>query len=126
MRFCTVVNCMDGRVQLPVISYLQKRFKVMNVDCITEAGPNLILAENKNIKSIRSIFDRLKISIENHKSVGVAVIGHYDCAGNPAPKEEQIQHIQTSVKQIRKKYDSIEVIGLWVDREWKVREVTEN
>ncbi len=126
MEFCSVINCMDGRVQLPVIKYLQKRFKVKHVDCITEAGPNLILSENKNIESIRSIFERLKISIENHKSGGVAVIGHYDCAGNPAPKEEQIQHIQTSVKQIRKKYDSIEVIGLWVDREWKVREVTEN
>ncbi|RKX75878.1 MAG: hypothetical protein DRP87_13470 [Spirochaetes bacterium] len=43
-RFCTVVNFMDGRVQLAVIKYLQRRFDVDYVDTITEPGPNLILA----------------------------------------------------------------------------------
>ncbi|MHA1252503.1 MAG: carbonic anhydrase, partial [Candidatus Helarchaeota archaeon] len=28
MKFCTVINCMDGRVQIPVINYLRKRFNV--------------------------------------------------------------------------------------------------
>jgi hypothetical protein len=36
---------MDGRVQLPVIDYLRKRFGVEHVDSVIEAGPNLILAE---------------------------------------------------------------------------------
>ncbi|MHC5086790.1 MAG: carbonic anhydrase, partial [Planctomycetota bacterium] len=27
MSFCTAINCMDGRVQLPVIPFLQNRFK---------------------------------------------------------------------------------------------------
>ena len=40
MSFCTVVNCMDGRVQLPVIRYLQERFEVPYVDSITEVGPS--------------------------------------------------------------------------------------
>ena len=48
MKFYTVINCMDGRVQLPVIKYLQKRFNVEYVDSITEAGPNLVLSEHKN------------------------------------------------------------------------------
>ncbi|MGI9568583.1 MAG: carbonic anhydrase, partial [Desulfobulbia bacterium] len=34
MRFCSVISCMDGRVQLPVIRYLQKRFNVDYVDSI--------------------------------------------------------------------------------------------
>jgi len=46
MRFCTVINCIDGRIQLPVIEYLKIRFNVEYVDTITEAGPNLILSEN--------------------------------------------------------------------------------
>lgn len=117
---------MDGRVQLPVIRYLKKRFKVKYVDCITEAGPNLILSDNTKIESVRAIFDRLKISIVNHKSVGVAVVGHNDCAGNPASYEEQINHIRTAVKRIRQQHSSIEIIGLWVDRKWEVHEVTEN
>jgi len=40
MIFCTAVNCMDGRVQLPVINYLKERFSANYVDMITEPGPN--------------------------------------------------------------------------------------
>ena len=97
MRFCSVINCMDGRVQLPVIRYLQKRFNVDFVDSITEAGPNLILSEAKKASSTQAIFERLKISVENHHSVGVAIVGHHDCAGNPAPKDDQIEQIKKAI-----------------------------
>ncbi len=125
MRFCTVINCMDGRVQLPVIKYLLKRFNVDFVDSITEAGPNLILSEQKDHVSIQSIFERLNISIENHNSVGVAVVGHHDCAKNPASKEEQIIHIQKAIQLIRQHYKDLEIIGLWVDENWEVHEIEE-
>ena len=123
MGFCTAINCMDGRTQLPVIKYLQKRFNVEHVDSINEPGPNLILTEEKDTALIRSIFDRLKISIENHNSVGVAIVGHHDCAGNPAPKEEQIEQVRKAIQTVRKEYERIEIIGLWVDENWEVREV---
>ena len=123
MRFCSVINCMDGRVQLPVIRYLQERFNVDYVDSITEAGPNLILTETKKTSSTQAIFERLKISIENHHSVGVAIVGHHDCAGNPAPKNDQIVHLQKAIQSIRQQYENIEVIGLWVDKNWEVQEI---
>ena len=123
MRFCSVINCMDGRVQLPVIRYLQKRFNVDYVDSITEAGPNLILTEAKKASSTQAIFERLKISVENHHSVGVAIVGHHDCAGNPAPKNDQIVHLQKAIQSIRQQYENIEVIGLWVDKNWEVHEI---
>lgn len=123
MRFCTVINCVDGRVQLPVIRYLQKRFDVDYVDSITEAGPNLLLSENKNTRSIQAIFDKLKISVNKHHSVGLAIAGHHDCAGNPAPQDRQIIHVQAAVKLIQQKYDDIEIIGLWVDENWEVHEI---
>ncbi len=123
MRFCTAINCMDGRVQLPVITYLQKRFKAEYVDSITEPGPNLILSDGKKTALIQSILDRLKISIENHNSVGVAIIGHPDCAGNPAPEDDQIIHIQKAINTLRQQYKSVEIIGLWVDENWEVHEV---
>ena len=126
MRFCTVINCMDGRVQLPVIRYLQKRFNVEYVDSITEAGPNLILSEEKSITSIQSILERLKISIEHHNSVGVAIVGHHDCAGNPVPQNDQIIHIQKAIQFLRQQYENIEIIGLWIDKNWEVHEVIEN
>ena len=126
MRIWTVINCMDGRVQLPAIRYLQKRFNVEYVDSITEPGPNLILAEEKSITSIESILERLRISIENHNSVGVAIVGHHDCAGNPAPQSDQIIHTQKAAQFLRQQYENIEIIGLWIDKNWKVHEVTEN
>ena len=115
MSFCTVINCMDGRVQLPVIKYLQERFSVDYVDSITEPGPNLILAQQTNIDIMESIFNRLKISVDHHGSVGIAVAGHYDCAGNPAAKEQQTVHTLDAIRCIKSRYSDCEIIGLWVD-----------
>jgi hypothetical protein len=40
MSYCTAINCMDGRVQLPTTAFQKERFNVDHVDMITEAGPN--------------------------------------------------------------------------------------
>ena len=48
MEFCTAINCMDGRVQIPVITYLKERFKADYVDVVSEPGPNRILAEGSD------------------------------------------------------------------------------
>ena len=84
MRFCTAINCMDGRVQIPVIQYLKDRFDADYVDAVTEPGPNRILAEDADTRIRQSIDRRVGISVEGHGSVGIAVVGHHDCAGNPA------------------------------------------
>ncbi|MCF8231553.1 MAG: hypothetical protein K9J27_05130 [Bacteroidales bacterium] len=123
MKFCTVINCMDGRVQQPVNRFLQERFGAENVDTITEAGPNGILAKQEDEAIIQSIFKRVDISVNAHKSKGMAIVGHHDCAGNPAPKEEQIRHIRDSVSFLQKHYQNAEIIGLWVDENWEVSEV---
>ncbi len=116
---------MDGRTQLPVIRYLQKRFNVEYVDSITEAGPNLILSEGKKNALIQSILKRLEISIANHNSIGVAIIGHHDCAGNPAPPDKQMVQIQKAIQFVRQQYGSMEIIGLWVDENREVHEINE-
>ena len=46
--FATTINCIDGRVQVPVIEYIKLTYGFDYVDMITSAGPNLILAENDN------------------------------------------------------------------------------
>ena len=123
MKFCTAINCMDGRVQRPVIEYLQNRFSAECVDTITEPGPDRILAEQSDSNQVESIFTRLEISVARHQSSGVAVVGHYDCAGNPVPKDEQVPHIESAVKLVRERYPNVEVIGLWVDENWRVHEI---
>ena len=90
-RFCTAVNCIDGRVQLPVISYLKKRFNVEYLDIISEPEPNLILGKITNYNSMEAIFEKINISGKYHHSVGIAVVGHHDCLGSPGDKNAQIK-----------------------------------
>lgn len=106
-----------------MIEYLKKRFNVEYVDSITEAGPNKILAEGKDKTAIRSIFEKVKISITKHASTKLAVTGHYDCAGNPASRDEQISQVKICMLMFREKYKNIEIIGLWIDNNWKVEEI---
>ena len=124
MSFCTAVNCMDGRVQLPVIKYLKKRFKAEYVDAVTEPGPNAILAERLSAEVVESIHRRIRISIEHHRSVGIAVVGHYDCAGNQAGQQEQDEHTLAAVRHLKDTYPGLPVIGLWVNENWEVSEVS--
>lgn len=123
MKFFTAVNCMDGRVQVPVIEYLRKRFNVTYVDMITEPGPNNILSSLAEPDAVKSIFKRINISIEKHNSIGIAVVGHYDCAGNPNPKEQQDIQTLKAVNMIKQKFSDIEIIGLWVNENWQVNEI---
>ena len=110
-------------MQLPVIKFLQERFGVEYVDTITEPGPNRILSEQTNTALLDSISARLKISLENHESVGIAVVGHHGCAGNPTPKEQQNQHTIDAVNFLKQKYPDTDIVGLWVDENWEVYEL---
>ncbi len=123
MKFCTAVNCMDGRVQLQVISYLKKRFDAGFVDVITEPGPNRILAERNDPHAVDSIIERITISVEKHGSVGIAIVGHYDCAGNPASRDEQAVQLEKARVALEEQFPDVEIIKLWVDKTWKVNEV---
>ncbi len=123
MKFCTAVTCMDGRIQLPVIAYLQKRFNAIYVDLISEAAVNLALSKQEEKNVVESVLDRIRISVEVHGSVSIAVVGHHDCAKNPTSRKEQYQHTQDSINFIQKKYNQLEIIGLWVDENWKVNEI---
>lgn len=123
MSFATVINCMDGRVQKPVTEYLLKKFDVKYIDVITEPGPNLILAEQKNKDLLNSIANRLEISIKKHHSNNIAIVGHHDCAGNPTSKENQLIHLSESIKKLKSAYPNVNVIGLWVNDAWGVEEI---
>ena len=122
-EFCTVVNCMDGRVQDPVAAYCRKRFGVSFVDTVTEAGPSLLLSRRQGSEAARSILKKVKVSVAEHGSRGIAVVAHHDCAGYPAPMEEQVSSLLKTVSLLHENFGSVEVIALWVDEEWQVREV---
>jgi carbonic anhydrase len=120
-KFATAVNCMDGRVQLPVIEYMRKKFGVDFVDSVTEAGADGILGHRS--ARVTAIKKRVEISVKKHGSRVVAVVGHHDCAGNPVSKETHIKEIKDDVKIVSEWFPGVKVVGLWVGEDWKVREV---
>ena len=124
MSFCTAINCMDGRVQLPVIHFLKERFDADYVDAVTEPGPNRILAEQTDKNTVESILCRVGISVNKHGSKGIAMVGHHDCAGNPADKDEQDSQTHAAVAFLKEHYPDVEIIALWVDEDWQVSEMS--
>jgi len=121
--FATAINCMDGRVQLPVRDFLKKKYKVDYVDMVTEPGPDGILAANQDKLALESIKRRVDISTGKHGSKHIAIVGHHDCVGNPVDKETHLAHIRGAIKAVELWGFNAEVIGLWVDDKWKVSEV---
>ena len=122
-KFVTAINCMDGRVQLPVIVWMKKHATADYVDMITEPGPNKILSENTEFDLIQSVRKRVEISVVKHASTKIAIIGHFDCAGNPVDKDTQLDQLKKAVQTIQSWGFQIPVIGLWVDDHWTVYQI---
>lgn len=122
-KFVTSINCIDGRVQVPVIEYIKDKYHVDYVDMITQPGVNKVLAESKDEFILESIKKSLEISVNRHDSKLVAICGHYDCAGNPVDKEEQLKQIKIAMGLIKTWHINVKVIGLWVNQDWQVEEV---
>lgn len=121
-KFATAINCMDGRVQIPVIDYLKKNYNVDYVDMITLPGADKMLIQSED-KIKEHIKKSIRISIEKHHSQLIAIVGHHDCAGNPVEKEIHIQHILAGIETIKSWGNNVPVIGLWVDENWEVTKV---
>ena len=122
MAFCTAINCMDGRVQLPVITYLQTELGTEYVDNVTEPAPAKLLSERTNGPVVDRILSRVNVSTKLHGSRTVAVVAHCDCTGNPLPEAEQRAQLREAVDFVWSSLIDVLVLGLWVDCEWSVSE----
>ena len=119
----TCLNCMDGRVQLPVLRWIKKNYAVDFVDVITEAGMDNVLANQKDVKEVlRSI----KISVDINKSTRLFVVGHYDCRGNQVVDRVHRQQIAAAAKRLKKYWPKLKITGLWVDSSWHVKRVLQS
>lgn len=121
-KFATAINCIDGRVQYPVLKWLIEENTIDYVDMITEPGPDKALIEGSP-ELINGIQSKINISLENHHSNLIVVVGHYDCAANCVCKEEHYTQIKKCAEIIRSWYSSTPVIGLYVNDHWQVEQV---
>jgi hypothetical protein len=111
---------MDGRIQLPIIHWLQEKYNVGFVDTITEPGIDKIFSNSVKMVEIKT---KVAISVNKHGSKLILVSGHHDCAGNPVSKNEHINHIKNTVKIVESWKFPVKVIGAWINDDWEVEVV---
>lgn len=116
----TCLNCMDGRVQLPVIHWIKENYHVDFVDVITEAGMDSVLSSQKDISEI---LHSIIVSVNVNKSIRFFVVGHYDCRGNPVKEDVHRQQIGNAVNRLKGHWPDHEIVGLWVNKNWQVEVV---
>jgi Putative carbonic anhydrase len=77
--FGTAINCIDGRTQLPLITWMRDAQSVQYVDLVTEPGADALLARDP-AAALQLIRPRVLLSVEAHGSSVVAIAGHFQCA----------------------------------------------
>ncbi|MEK0339199.1 MAG: hypothetical protein QQN46_03105 [Nitrosopumilus sp.] len=120
-KFATSISCMDGRIQIPVNTWIKKNYLVDFVDTITAPGVEKKISESTNVEQIKSM---IEISIYKHKSSVIVISGHHDCAGNPVSKEEQVSQISKGIQNIKSWNYDAQVIGIWINENWEVEKVS--
>lgn len=123
-RFATAINCIDGRVQGPVIEWLKEHLGVDHVDKITEPGPNKALTQGPP-EVVDKIRQMVQVSIIAHGSRAIAIAGHHDCAANPVSTEEHLRQIRECIGVIASWAFPVRILGLWVNEWWKVEMVSD-
>jgi len=121
--FATCLNCIDGRVQLPVINWIMGNYSIKYVDMITEAGMDGYLAGKYS--NITDILKKVEISINLHGSKNIFITGHHDCAGNPVDDTTHEKQITAAVYLIKKLFPDLNIIGLWIDDNFTVENIIE-
>ncbi len=123
-KFATSINCVDGRIQFPISNWIKQKYSIDYVDTITHPGSDKVMSEKK-IDDITQIKSKVLISINAHNSKIIVVSGHHDCASNLSTKEMHLIQIQKSINIVKSWKLPVNVIGLWVNDQWKIEQVQE-
>jgi hypothetical protein len=123
-KFGTAINCIDGRTQEPVINFMKKKYDIDGVDMVTFPGADGIFSVRENLDKIEIIRRSVSISIEKHHSRIIAVVGHFDCAGNPGDKEHHYAHIRKALHEVSSWNFDAQIAGYYVNDKLHIEEVT--
>ena len=124
-KFGTALLCMDGRIQTQTREWMLSHCDLRFIDKITEPGMDGFLAERSK-EELEGIRKKLLISINEHGSRYIAVVGHVvSCVGNPAPADVHREQIKRGVELVRswlswELFNDIKIVGLLLNEEWKI------
>jgi len=119
MSFCTLINCMDGRVQQSCNAWMRACFGAEHVDTITAPGPVKRLATGDG----GELLDYVRISVEKHGSQSIAIAAHPECAGNPVDRSVQEEELKQAVAVLKAAFPQTEVVALWAGLDGSVEDI---
>ena len=123
MKFGTVINCTDGRVQYPVLDYLKNNFDLDFFDSANEAGPLRTLTKKSDKCRLITLKEQIRASLEDHESKFIALVGHHDCTDNPGDRAFQEDQLDLSLDYLQRAFGTgITYLGLYVNERWEVEE----
>jgi hypothetical protein len=122
-KFGTAINCIDGRTQEPVIDFMKRNYGLDGVDMVTFPGVDGMISSSGIAEVISLIRNAVSISIEKHGSQIIAVVGHFDCAGNPGDREHHYEHIDKGVQEVSSWNFDVEIVGLYVNDKRQIERV---
>ena len=122
-KFGTAINCIDGRTQEPVIDFMKQKYNIDGVDMVTFPGVDGVISNGENSDEIAFIRNAVSISIEKHRSRIIAVVGHFDCAGNPGNREHHYADIKKAVNEVSSWSFHAQVVGFYVNDKKQIEEV---
>ena len=111
----TLVNCMNGTVQLPAINFAKQIWKVRWVDVITEVAPEKILSEAKDQETVNRICQNIEASFCGQQTKRLAIVAHSGCDINKAPDDKKKEMLHRAVDFLKDRYEDTDIVGIWID-----------
>jgi hypothetical protein len=90
---------------------------------VTFPGADGIFSSGDHSEAIALIRRAVSISIEKHGSQIIAVVGHYDCAGNPGDRQYHYIHLRRAMHEVSSWNLHAQVIGLYVNDKREIEDV---
>lgn len=112
-RFAVAITCIDGRIHHAVQDGLRRRLGVDFLDVVTLPGPDLVLAQTPH--QATAVWHAVQVSLDKHAAERVVLVGHTDCAANPASPGTHRAQIGQAVATLRARLGAAAVEGMLLD-----------
>ena len=118
-NFGTALSCIDGRVHVPVISWMRETLSVEYVDLVTHPGVDGFVVQD-SAAAARLLRPSIDISIQRHASPVLALVGHHECAANPGSADEHREHLLQGLRVLQTWSLGVKLVALWVNSDWQI------